>query len=89
MFFLFKTKHTVFFNFKQFKTCFKLGLKKTCFKPILNTNKTELNRLKSLLSCCTFTLDHWACALRSYINIEMQTAKLRKFRFLIIFSCYF
>jgi hypothetical protein len=83
MFFLFKTKHTVFFNFKQF------FLFKTCFKPILNTNKTELNRLKSLLSCCTFTLDHWACALRSYINIEMQTAKLRKFRFLIIFSCYF
>jgi hypothetical protein len=70
LFFLFKTKHTVFLNsFFLFKTCFKLGLKKTCFKPILNTNKTALNRLKSLLCCCTFTLDHWACALRSCITI--------------------
>jgi hypothetical protein len=91
MFFLFKTKHTVFFilnSFFLFKTCFKLGLKKTCFKPILNTNKTALNRLKSLLCYCTFALDNWACALRSCIAIAMQTAKLPKFRFLIIFSCY-
>jgi hypothetical protein len=51
---------------------FKTWLKKTCFKPILNTNKTELNRLKSLLCCCTFTLDHWACALRSYIECKLR-----------------
>jgi hypothetical protein len=89
VFFLFKTKHTVFFLILNSFFCLKHVLnlvKKTCFKPILNTNKTALNRLKSLLYCCTFTLDHWACALRSYI--AMQTAKLPKFRFLIIFSCY-
>jgi hypothetical protein len=36
MFFLFKTKHTVFFYFKQFflfKTCFKLGLNRS-IKPV-------------------------------------------------------
>jgi hypothetical protein len=75
MFFLFKTKHTVFFILNSFFFLFK-----TCFKPILNTNKTALNRLKSLLCYCTFTLDHWACALRSYI--AMQTAKLPKLDFL-------
>jgi hypothetical protein len=74
VFFLFKTKHTVFFILNSF------FLFKTCFKPILNTNKTELNWLKSLLCCCIFTLDHW--------DIAMQTAKLPKFGFLIIFSCY-
>jgi hypothetical protein len=53
-------------------------VKKKCFKPILNTNKAALNRLKFLLCCCTFTLDHWACALCSYIAILQ--CKLRNYR---------
>jgi hypothetical protein len=84
MFFLFKTKHTVFFCLKHVLNL----VKKNMFKPILNTNKTALNRLKSLLCCCTFTLNHWACALRSCIAILQLPAKLPKFRFIIIVSCY-
>jgi hypothetical protein len=70
-FFYLKKNIHFFFYFKKF------FLFKTCFKPILNTNKTALNRLKSLLCSCTFTLDHWACALRSYIAILQ--CKLRNY----------
>jgi hypothetical protein len=77
MFFLNLKQNIHFFFILNSFFCLKHVLnlvKKTCFKPILNTNKTALNRLKSLLCCCTFTLDHWACALCSYIT------KLRNYR---------
>jgi hypothetical protein len=73
MFFLFKTKYTVFFCLKHVLNLVK---KKTCFKTILNTNKTALNRWKSLLRCCTFTLDHWACALRSCIAMQSEITEI-------------
>jgi hypothetical protein len=56
---------------------FKTWLKK-CFKPILNTNKTALNRLKSLLCSVLLrsTTGHAHCAvilqckLRNYRNLD-------------------